>query len=212
MFGAMMQNNLEAKKYAIEKTNLANDLINLLIKSKNNAEELSAFLFSIGGLVRSNPSASHDVIKKVITVTVEIITRESVPIAQKVKSLLLIEDLIAAGQFEENFIENINLCDSLSEFLANNKNSLIIDADLMEKCAASFLNLGVCDKNWKANGNFRHNLKVLLSNYLTRLVEENDEDLKFIYQLIVEHLQNLEKTLYGDLKIPNDDLVQKEEL
>lgn len=205
MFGAMLQNNLQAKKYVSEKTNLGNEILNLMSKTEN-LQELSAALFATGSLMRNNKILSSEILKKSLVILLEIITKSSINLNIKVKDLVLISDLITEQAIDEKFMKNQKICDQVAKFFEEHRNELIIDTDAAEKCAASLLNLQICNQSWSELPMFRHTLLVIMNNYKIRLSEEIDEDITFVYSLVIEHFENLNKELYGDLKISDDDL------
>ncbi|KAL7015849.1 hypothetical protein ACKWTF_016696 [Chironomus riparius] len=208
MFGAMLQNNLQAKKYVSEKTNLGNEILNSMSKTEN-LQELSAALYATGSLMRNNKLLSPEILKKTLVILLKILTKSSINLSIKVKDLTLISDLISDQNFDENFVESQKVCNQIAKFFEEHKNSLIIDTDAAEKCASSLLNLQVCNQNWSELPMFRHTLLVVMNNYKIRLNEESDEDIKFVYSLVIEHFENLNEELYGDLKITDDDLTPK---
>lgn len=208
MFGAMLQNNLQAKKYVSEKTNLGNEIFNLMSKT-DILQELSASLYAAGSLIRNNKILSPEVLKKALIVLLEILTKSSVNLNIKVKGLMLISDLIQDQNFDENFTKSQKICDQITKFFEEHRNALIIDTDAAEKCAASLLSHQTCHQIWSETPMFRHTLLVIMNNYKIRLSEESDEDIKFVYSLVIEHFENLNKQLYGDLKISDDDLTPR---
>lgn len=208
MFGAMLQNNHQAKKYVSEKTNLGNEVLNLMSKSEN-PEELSACLYAAGSFMRSNKILSLEFLKKSIVILLEILTKSVANLALKAKDLTLISDLVNDQTFEDNFLKSQKFCDQIAKFFEQHKNSLVMDTDAAEKSSSALLGLQICRHNWSEMPIFRHTLLVLMNNYKVRLNEESDEDLKFVYELVVEHLENLNKQLYGDLKISEDDLTER---
>ncbi|XP_070508986.1 nucleotide exchange factor Sil1 [Chironomus tepperi] len=205
MFGAMLQNNLQAKKYVSEKTNLGNEILNLMSKT-DNLQELSAALYATGSLMRNNKILTPEIFKKSLVILLEILTKSSINLSIKVKDLLLISDLIVDQNIDENFTKSQKICDQIAKFFQEHRNALIIDTDAAEKCAASLLGLQSCSQSWSESPMFRHTLLVVMNNYKIRLNEESDEDIKFVYSLVIEHFENLNKELYGDLKISDDDL------
>jgi nucleotide exchange factor SIL1 len=210
MFGAMLQNNLQAKKYVSEKTNLGNEILNLMSKT-DNLQELSAALFATGSLMRNNKILSSEILKKSLVILLEILTKSSINLNIKVKDLVLISDLIIEQQIDEKFTKNQKVCNQVAKFFEEHRNALIIDTDAAEKCAASLLNLQICNHSWSECPMFRHTLLVIMNNYKIRLSEESDEDIKFVYSLVIEHFENLNKELYADLKITDDDLTPRYE-
>ncbi|KAG5667868.1 hypothetical protein PVAND_015835 [Polypedilum vanderplanki] len=208
--GAISQNNLQAKNYLSEKTNLVNELIFLLEKHETQ-EELSAGLFSVGSLMRNNKILGLNNLKKVLEVLLRFLEKESLGTSLKVKSLLLIEDLILSSKDELNsFIESNKICQQLSNFFKLNKNSFLVDTDSAERSAGSFTVLnGKCKHIWSEDPNLRHALLVVMNNYMMKLREESDDDLRFFYGLVAENFESLNEMLYGDLKISSDDLSQK---
>lgn len=208
MFGAMLQNNLQAKKYVSEKTNLGNEVLNLMSKSEN-LQELSASLYAAGSLMRNNKILSPEILKKSLVVLLEILTKSSINLSIKVKDLMLISDLIQDQNFDENFTKSQKICDQITKFFEEHRNALIIDTDAAEKCAEALMSLQTCHQSWSETPMFRHTLLVVMNNYKIRLSEESDEDIKFVYSLVIEHFESINKLLYGDLKISDDDLTPR---
>lgn len=199
IFGVMLQNNLQAKKFIAEKTNLVNEILTIFAKASN--DELSAAIFASGSLLRNNKFISLEIQKKFLNILIEILNKSEILLNLKVKSLTLIEDLV--GEFEE-LQKTRKICENIAEFLINNKNNLIIDGDAMEKAAASFLSLQSCHNVWSELPMFRHTILVVMQNY-----KERDEEENFLNLLILEHLENLNQLLYGELKIVDDVLSAK---
>ena len=58
----MLQNNLKAKKFIVERTNLINEILQIFSKSLNgNSEELSASIFASGSLLRNNNFVAFEI-------------------------------------------------------------------------------------------------------------------------------------------------------
>jgi nucleotide exchange factor SIL1 len=203
MVGAIAQNNPQAKNYICNKTNLIGDVVSIVDKCENH-EVLSAGLFGLGSVVRTNSMVTDESMKKVIAVLVKIIAKDTVGVGLKTKALVLMGDVVTDSQIDP---KPLDLCQQISKFFEINKNFLITDTDAAEKTATSLLSLSEkCSMPWSEQPMMRHTLLVVLNNYRIRLNEESDEDARFVYSLVVEHFENLNGLLYGELKISSDDL------
>lgn len=213
--GALLQNNAEAKKYVVEKTNIGNYLISLLSKPIN-GNQLSAGLFAYGSLMRNNRLVSPDLLKKGVTVLNEIIATDKteISLSVKTKALVLADDLMRDEVVTEDqdfikFIDSTRMCQQLDDFFHRNRNGFISDVDAMEKGIAALVGLKEkCFLTWHESAVFRHTLLVLSSSFQSRLGAP-DEDLKFMFAEIASKLDELNHFLYKDLKISQDDLSQK---
>lgn len=205
IFGVMLQNNPQGKKFVSEKTNLVHEMLTIFARSlKSNGEELSTAIYATGSLLRNNNFVTGELRKKFFTILMELLSKKEIFLHLKVKTLLLIDDLVL--ELDE-LSKAHKFCENLAEFFIENRNGLISDGDSLEKTAASLLNLQVCHNSWKQLPLFRHNLLVVLQNYRARLGEEED----FLNLLIVEHLENLNRELFSELNITGDDLNAKYE-
>jgi nucleotide exchange factor SIL1 len=213
--GALLQNNAEAKKYAVEKTNVANYLISSLSKPID-GNQLSAALFAYGSLMRNNRLVSPDMLKKGLTVLNEIIALEKteISLSVKTKALVLVDDLMRSEEVTKDqdfvkFIESSKVCKQLDDFFHRHRNGFVTDMDCTEKTINAFVGLrDKCFLPWHESGSFRHSLLVLSNNFKSRL-DTPDVDLKFMFNEIVSRLDELIHFLYRDLKISQDDLSLK---
>lgn len=206
LLGTLLQNNQQAKKYVSERTSLGHEIVSLMSKSEH-IEELSASLYACGSLLRNNMILSTDIFKKSIAVMLEILTKSTVNLSIKSKDLTLISDLVI--RVDEQFVKSQKICEKIATFFDQQRNSLVMDADAMDKVSSALLEMSNCHHKWAETAMFRHTLLVLGSNFKSRLIEEVDEDVKYMFELVVEKLEQLNMELYGNFKIRDDDLSKK---
>lgn len=208
--GVILQNNDEAKTYAIEKTNIGNYLINFLSKSINSHDKLSASLFAMGSLLRNNRKMTSELFKKGLSILIEIIANErskDVSLPLKTKALTLVGDLLDESKNRDfaTFFESLKVCGNIENFVVPNRNGLIADIDSTEKVISSLVTLkALCEAKWSESPSFRHNLLVIENN----LSIQHDVD---VYSETISMMKELNKFLYGHLRIADDDLSQKYE-
>lgn len=212
--GVILQNNQQAKSYVMEKTNIANYLINVLSKSIN-TNQLSAALFAYGSLMRNNRQLSSEIFKKGTSMLIEIIASESeISLSMKTKALVLIDDLLNSEESRDQdyskMLDNLKICKYLEKFFILNRNGFISDIDSVGKTIISLNGplKDMCQREWSESPMFRHTLLVLLNNYKMQL-DILDEDVRFVYLENVALLETLNQFLYGELKINDDDLSHK---
>lgn len=205
--GVILQNNQQAKAYAIEKTNIANYLITILSKSIS-TNQLSAVLFAYGSLMRNNRQVSSELSKKGMTVLMAIISdKPEVSLPMKTKALVLLSDLSQSDGLKDQDYDK--LCKSLDNYFSLNRNGFKHDIDSADKMISSFVDLQEpCLHTWSQSPMFRHTLLVLL-NHSKALLESEDEDLRFIYSENARRLEDINKFLYNELNIVDDDLSKK---
>jgi nucleotide exchange factor SIL1 len=214
--GAILQNNNEAKNYVIEKTNIGNYLISILSKSIDSPKQMSVALFAYGSLMINNHKVSPDLVKKGLTVLIEIISsvKSEIMLTLKTKALVLFDDLLRSKETKDHgdfirFLGNLRLCKHLENYFSLNRNGLIADIDSSERAIISLTGLkDICHRVWAESPTFRHALLVLLNNLRAQL-ETSDEDSKSFYIENIERLDEFKKFLYGNLKISEDDLSLK---
>lgn len=209
--GVIVQNNAEAQSYVMEKTNIPNYLINIMSKSIN-SNQLSATLFAFGSLIRNNKKISSELFKKGTAVLIEVIEKSEFSLSLKTKALGLLDDLLNIDYIKDQayikFVDTSRMCNLLDDYFTLNRNNFIADINLAEKAIESLAGLRVqCNHTWSQSPAFRHTLLVLLNSSKAQL--ESDEDLRFVYSENVLLLEKLNKFLYGELKISQDDLSQK---
>lgn len=213
--GVILQNNNEAKSYVIEKTNIGNHLINILSKSIKSHQRLSPALFAFGSLMRNNRKVPFELFKKGMTVLIEIIVNEKdISLSLKTKALVLVDDLFSSDEFKDHdftkLADSLKVCGHLENYFSLNRNGLIADIDNQEKAVASLVALKeTCLMRWSESPQFRHTLLVLLNNSKSQIEAVDDEDLRFVYLENASLLEELNKFLYGSLRISDDDLSQK---
>lgn len=217
----ILQNNIEAKSHVIEKTNIANYLINILSKSINSDQQSTA-IFAYGSLMRNNPKAIEgfngqvpsEIFKKGMTVLIEIIANQATSAKVSLKALTLIGDLLSEITSEDlenvsKFVSSLKVCKQLETHFEINRMSIIVDVDSAEKTVKSLNNIRqLCNYTWNESPRFRHELLVTLNNFKSQL-STADEDSKFLYEEIVEQLESLTTFLYDHLRISDDDLTEK---
>lgn len=212
--GALLQNNAEAKKYTIEKTNIGNYLINLMTRFTSQ-DELSSALFSYGSLMRNNAKASLQLIKKGMPILIAIISDEKseISLSIKTKAFVLLDDLLQS--LRENtdetlkIINNLKFCQNLANYFNLNRNGFLVDIDLSERAIKSLINnRHTCVENWSESPKFRHTLLVLLNNFKSR-VELVEDDSEFMNTEVVTLLEEFHSFLYSHLNISEDDLSKK---
>jgi nucleotide exchange factor SIL1 len=219
----ILQNNIEAKNYVIEKTNIANYLINILSKSINSDLQSSA-IFAYGSLLRNNQKAIRgfngqvpsEIFEKGVTILIDsIIANSATSLKVSVKALTLISDLLNEVSSEDQnnvvkFVASLKVCTQLEKYFANKRLSIIADIDFSQKVVSSMNNLKQiwCNKIWSDSPEYRHDLLVTLNNFKSQL-KTADEDSKFFFEEIVEQLESLTTFLYDNLKISKDYLSEK---
>lgn len=224
LLGVVLQNNDGAKNHVIEKTNIANYLINILSKSTD-ADQQSIAIFAFGSLVRNNQKvieglnsqSPSETFKKGISVVSEIISNQKTTLKVSLKALTLIGDLLSDIPMEHHeniskYVEMLKVCGYIMSFFNINRNTLISDIDSASLVIGAFNDLktmcGGKDKAWSNSPKYRHDLLVSLNNFKSQLAA-SDEDSKFIFEEIVEKLESLTKFLFGHLEISDDDLSAK---
>lgn len=220
VLAVILQNNIEAKSYVIQKTNIANYLINILSKSINSDHQSTA-IFAYGSLVRNNQNATKglngqmpsEIFKKGMTVLIELIGNPKTALKVKNKALTLIGDLLNEITSEDHknvakFVASLNVCQQLETYFVANRIALIADIDSAQNAVSSLSNLKQFCLSWSESPAFRHEVLVILNNFKSQL-KTADEDSKFLFEEIVEQLESLNEFLYGSLRISEDDLSEK---
>lgn len=205
--GVILQNNQQAKTYVIEKTNIGNYLITILSKSIS-TNQLSAVLFAYGSLIRNNRQVSSELSKKGVTVLLAIISdKPEVSLPMKTKALVLLSDLSKSDELKDQDFDK--LCKSLDNYFNLNRNGFRHDIDSADKMISAFGDLQEhCLHTWSQSPLFRHTLLVLL-NHSKAMLESEDEDLRFIYSENARRLADINKFLYDELNIAEDDLTKQ---
>jgi hypothetical protein len=220
VLAVILQNNIEAKSYVIEKTNIANYLINILSKSVNSDHQSTA-IFAFGSLVRNNPNVTKgfngqvpsEIFKKGMTVLIELIGNPKTALKPALKALSLIGDVLNEVTTEDHenvskFVASLKVCRQLETYFVANRIALIADIDSAQNAVSSLSNLKQLCFSWSESPAFRHEVLVILNNFKSQL-KTADEDSKFLFEEIVEQLESLNEYLYGNLRISEDDLSEK---
>lgn len=194
--GVILQNNNFARNYVLEKTKIANFLINFLSKSAS-SDQLSASLFAMGALMRNNQKLPLELYEKGVSILIEIIAAEK-SLSLRVKALTLVGDLLD-NQLYEGQHSSLDLCGEVENFVVLNRDGLIANIDFAEKVVDSLISLQeICQLKWSESPILRHNLLSLEAFFNEESASESRAS-----------LQSLTNSLYGHLNITEDDLSHK---
>lgn len=194
--GVILQNNNFARNYVLEKTKIANFLIDFLSKSAS-SDQLSASLFAMGALMRNNQKLPLELYKNGVSRLIEIIAAEK-SLSLRVKALTLVGDLLD-NQLYESQHSPMDLCGEVENLVVLNRDGLIANIDYAEKVVNSLISLqGNCQLKWSESPILRHNLLSLEAYFNEESASESRSS-----------LQNLTISLYGHLNITEDDLSHK---
>ncbi|CAO1387304.1 unnamed protein product [Diamesa tonsa] len=179
VLGAVLNNNPEAKEYAIT-NNIGKDLIEILSTETHELNLMKVTLYAFGSLLRN--SLTPKLLFQSLP-TLKSILHSNTTLKIKVKTLTLLVDL--------NLEQNLSICQVLEEFIEQNINVISSeDQSSIESLFETFRECNeICASNWYNKPTLRSNL-IQIKKQLELRQETKDSFVIENIQGLLDELQN----------------------
>lgn len=190
VLGAVLNNNPEAKEYAIT-NNIGKDLIEILSTETHELDLMKVTLYAFGSLLR-NSFTQKQMFQSLPTL--KSILHSNTTLKIKVKTLTLLVDL--------NLEQNLSICQVLETFIDNNINGIASeDQNSIESLFDTYRECNeICAADWYNKPTLRNNL-IQIKQQLELRKETKDS---FVIENIQELLDELKNYTVKNQEINNE--------